>query len=62
MEFENIPPELLEKAKAIKTAEELIALAEQEGYELSDAELEQVAGGSWSECYRDCLMEGNPFE
>ena len=49
MDLENldISPELREKAKACKTPDELLALAKQEGYKLSDAEMEAVSGGAW---------------
>ena len=45
MKFEELSPELQEKAKACKTPEEILDLAKEEGYELSDAELDGVAGG-----------------
>ena len=45
MDFEDLAPELKERALACKTAEELIALAESEGLELGDEELEAVSGG-----------------
>ena len=50
MNIENldISPELREKAKACTSPEELLALAKAEGYKLSEAELEAVAGGGWS--------------
>ena len=48
----DLTPEQQEKLKACKAPEELIELAKQEGYELSDAELEGIAGGSW--CINDC--------
>ena len=51
MDFENlgISPELREKAKACTSPEELLALAKSEGYRLSDAEMEAVAGGgTWN--------------
>ena len=50
MNLENmdISPELREKAKACATPDELLALAKSEGYKLSEAELEAVAGGGWS--------------
>lgn len=60
MDFDNldISPELREKAKASKTPEELLALAKQEGYKLSDAEMEAVAGGgSWSSAMCVSLYE-----
>ena len=51
MDPENITPELMEKARACKSAEELTALAESEGIELSDEQLDAVAGGSgWKGC------------
>ena len=56
----NIPESLLstlteEQKKAIEAAqspEELLSLAKEAGYELSPAQLEGVAGGSW--CGDDC--------
>ena len=45
MNFEDLAPELQEKTEACKTKEELLALAKEEGYELSDEELEAVSGG-----------------
>ena len=44
----RITPELLRKARARKTPEELRALAEEEGYELTQEQLESIAGGGWS--------------
>jgi len=48
MNFDEISPELLEKAKACKTPEEMLALAGAEGIELSEEELETVSGGKFS--------------
>lgn len=45
MKFEDLTPELKEKALACKTTEDLLALAKDEGYELSEQELEDVSGG-----------------
>ena len=42
MNFEDLTPELQKKVVACSTPEELLALAKAEGYDLSDAELEQV--------------------
>ena len=55
MDSENldISPELREKAEACKSPEELMALAKKEGYKLSEAEMEAVAGGGWSPAPED---------
>ena len=46
MNFEDLKnPELQEKLKAAKTPEDILALAQEEGYELSDSELEGISGG-----------------
>ena len=47
MKFEDLtPPEQRAKTKACKTPEDILALAKEEGYELTGEELEQVTGGS----------------
>lgn len=51
MMFEDLSPELQEKAIACKTPEELLELAKSEGKELSEEELEAINGGmvsGWS--------------
>ena len=49
IDFEALDDELKEKVKACTTPEELLALAKEEDYDLSDEELEAVSGGiSWS--------------
>ena len=53
MKFEELSPELQEKAKACKTPEEILDLAKEEGYELSDAELEGIAGDDHWSCRYD---------
>lgn len=45
MNYDDLAPEQMEKAKACKTVDELLELAKAEGIELSDAELEGMAGG-----------------
>ena len=51
MNFEDLKnPELQEKLKTCRTAEELVVLAKAEGFELSDAELESVSGGAIWDC------------
>lgn len=62
MNNQNLTDTLMEKARACKTSEELSALAAEVGVELSDDELEGVAGGSWAtDCSKeDCDDYGQP--
>ena len=62
MNFQDLSPELKEKARACETAEELAALAAESGVELTKEELEEVSGGSWAtECPKeDCDDYGEP--
>ncbi|MBQ9005382.1 MAG: Nif11-like leader peptide family natural product precursor [Atopobiaceae bacterium] len=46
MNLDNINPELLEKAKACKSADELLELAKAEGVELSEEQLDAINGGN----------------
>ena len=51
MNFEDLKnPELQEKLKACETPDELVALAKEEGMELSDEQLESLSAGE-SEWY-----------
>ena len=55
MNLENLKdikdPELQERLKAAKTTDEMLGLIQEAGYELSDDQLDAVAGGiSWSDC------------
>ena len=52
MNFEDLKnPELQEKLAAAKTADELVALAKAEGMELTEGQLEAIAGGEdWRSC------------
>lgn len=48
MSFEDLKnPELQEKLKACTNGSELAELAREEGVELSDEQLESIAGGEW---------------
>jgi len=47
MKFEDLTPEQREKAKACKSREEFLAMAQEEGLELSEDELDAVDGGVW---------------
>ena len=54
MDFENLNDELKAKARACRTPEELLEVAAEEGYELTEEELESVSGGSWTDSYQEC--------
>lgn len=56
MTFEELTPELKEKAQSCKTSDELLALAKNEGYDLSDDELEAVSGG-WGCSEFKCISD-----
>ena len=47
--FGNLTQEQLNKARACKNQEDLLALAQQEGVELTDEQLEAVSGGCGNE-------------
>ena len=50
--FDELPDELKEKAKACKSADELLQLAKDNMVSLSDEEIEAISGGgSWANCY-----------
>ena len=48
----------IQKAMACSSVEELMKVAKEEGYELTDDELEAVAGGNWA-CDYDCKCVGD---
>ena len=52
-ELKDLTPEQKEKARACKSADELIALADSEGVELSDEQIEAIAGGAWYNCMNE---------
>ena len=54
MNFEDLTPEQQAKARACKTPDDMIALAQEEGVELSDEQLQAVSGG-WG-----CATDGKP--
>ena len=63
MNFDDLTDEQKAKARAAKTPDEILALAKEEGYELSDDELAAVSGG-WcaTDCPNDCKSEcGVPY-
>ena len=54
MDFNNLSDELKERAIACETPEDMLALASEEGYELSEEELEGVSGGGLWSCSDYC--------
>ena len=50
MDYGDLTPEQMEKVRACKSTEDILALAKEEGYELSGDELDAVSGGAdWTE-------------
>ena len=45
MDLNDLTPELMEKARQCKTPEEILSLAKESGYDLSDEELKAIVGG-----------------
>ncbi len=63
MNYDEISQELKDRAKACKTPEEMLALAQEEGITLSDAELEDIAGGKGKWAHEKCddfIRQGKP--
>ena len=63
MNFEDLKdPEFQEKLKSAATAEELVALAKSEGVELTDDQIEAIAGGQqnlWEQTHPDDCAKFN---
>lgn len=54
--FTTLTDEQKEKVTAAQTPEELIALAKDFGYELTQEQLEAVSGGKgWNDCKINCF-------
>ena len=45
MNFDELKPELQDKVLNAKSAEDILAIAKEEGYELTDEDLEGISGG-----------------
>lgn len=50
LDIKDLPENIRDRAEACKTREELLALAQEVGHELTDEELESVSGGKWDFC------------
>ena len=59
--LKGLSKEQLMKAKACKSKEELLALAKEEGIELTNEQLEAVSGGGCSDIVRTCPWCGSYF-
>ena len=61
MNFDDLKnPELQEKLRAAKTPEDILALAKEEGYELTGDQLEAINGGGfWDTCNDDWRCAAN---
>lgn len=58
--FHDLSEELKAKARSCTTPEEMLALAKDAGFELSDSEIEAVSGGgNW--CFDDCSENRSPL-
>ena len=57
MDFKDLTPEQQQKARACKTPEEIVELAKAEGVELTDEQLELIAGGDFWEGLADCTVD-----
>ena len=53
IKIEDLSDELKEKALACKGKDELVELAKSEGVELTDEQLDAIAGGDWVTCPLD---------
>ena len=63
MDFDDMSQEMKDRARACKTADEVLKLAREEGIELSDAELDQIAGGKGKWAHEECkdfVRQGKP--
>ena len=61
MGFDDLKnPELQEKLSSAKTTEELLTIVKEEGVELTDDQLDAIAGGgdSWYERFAECPEKG----
>ena len=45
MEFKDMSPELKEKVRGCETPEEILSVAKEECYELTDEQLQALSGG-----------------
>ena len=61
MNFDDLSPEVKEKALACTSTDELVALAKAESIELSEEALEKISGGSSWRCASVCPQNAECF-
>ncbi|MBQ9005436.1 MAG: Nif11-like leader peptide family natural product precursor [Atopobiaceae bacterium] len=62
MNLDALTPELLEKAAACETPQELMELAQANGIEITDADLDKIAGGVIGPETQEALEKLTPEE
>jgi len=51
--FSDLTPDQMEKARTCRSSDDLVELAKSEGIELTDEQLDTVAGGAWYSCMNE---------
>lgn len=51
VKYENLNDEERNELESCKSPEDILALANEKGYELSEEELEEISGGAWNPVY-----------
>ena len=51
--FSQLTPEQMKKARECKSSDDLVELAKSEGVELTDEQLDAIAGGTWYNCMNE---------
>ncbi len=60
MRTDDLTPEQLEEAKAFQTPEEMLAYARDNGIDLTDEEMDAIAGGGfWTTYSKQCPLCGS---
>ena len=53
MKLNDLSPEVRKRARACKSSEELVTLAKEVGVMLTDEQLDEISGGSWTHSCSD---------
>ena len=60
MNFDELSPEMHKKARECKTPEEVLSLAREQGFELSDEQLQAVSAGAKWRCEGETCSSFTP--